>query len=214
MRFTTSTLSLLASSLIGLSSAVALAAPPQTVSEALQARRSEKWPTFGAMADVGVPDGMIASLVVRPWKWVRAYGGGGTNTVAKGWRGGLSLLPFGAGPSLSAEYGSYAEGNANGLVGRLVQGGWEGSAILDKVGYDYANLHVGLDFGGRYFTFFIHGGISRVWSTVHNMDSATHSNTSNSNSNVTGSTQIVVNKDPTIVATGSSLKIGLIIFLL
>jgi len=211
MRFTASTFALLASSLIGLSS-TALAAPPQTVSEALQARKTEVWPTFGAMADVGVPDGMNASLVVRPWKWVRAYGGGGSNTVAKGWRGGLSLLPFGAGPSLSAEYGSYAEGNANGLVGRLVQGNFEGSAILDKVGYDYTNLHVGLDFGGRYFTFFIHGGVSRVWSTVHNMDSAIHNGSGNSN--VTGSTQVVVNKDPTLVATGSSLKIGLIIFLL
>jgi hypothetical protein len=213
MRFTASTFALLASGLIGLSSPLALAAP-QTVADALQAQRVQKWPILGAMADIGVPDGLNASLVVRPWKWVRAYGGGGSNTVAKGWRAGLTLLPFGAGPSLSAEYGSYGEGNANGLVARLVQGNFQGSSMLDKVGYDYANAHVGLDFGGRYVTFFIHGGISRVWSTVHAMDSVIRNSASNTNPNVTGSTQVVVNKDPTIVATGSSLKLGLIIFLL
>jgi hypothetical protein len=74
------------------------------------------------MADVGVPDGAIGSLVVRPWQWFRAYGGGGSNSVSKGWRGGFSLVPFGAGPSVSLEYGHYNDGDANGLVRRMVSG--------------------------------------------------------------------------------------------
>lgn len=187
---------------------------PRTVEEALAARQAERWPKFGVMADAGIPDGANASLVVRPRKWIRGYGGGGTNTIAKGWRAGLSYVPFGSGPSLSLEYGGYAEGNANGLVGRLVQGSWESNAILERIGYHYANAHVGLDFGGKYFMFFIHGGISRVWSTVHNMDTVIRNNATVTDPYVTGSTQVSVRQDPTIKATGSSLKVGLIVFLL
>jgi hypothetical protein len=189
-------------------------AAPGTVAEALAARQAERWPMWGVMADAGIPDGANASLVVRPRKWIRGYGGGGTNTVAKGWRAGLSYVPFGSGPSLSMEYGSYSEGNANGLVGRLVQGSWESNAILERIGYHYANAHVGLDFGGKHFMFFVHGGISRVWSTVHNMDTVIRNNATITDPYVTGSTQVSVRQDPTIKATGSSLKVGFIVFLL
>jgi hypothetical protein len=212
MRFTAFSLSLVGAWVLG-GVQVASATEPRTVEQALAARSAEKWPMFGVMADAGIPDGANASLVVRPWHWLRGYAGGGTNSIARGWRTGASLLPFGAGPSLSVEYGHYGEGNANGLVGHLVQGGWEGSPILDRVGYDYANAHVGLDFGGKYFVFFIHGGISRVVTTVHNMDAAI-SNGTKSNPSVTGSTTVVVNQDPTLKVVGSSLKIGLILFLL
>jgi hypothetical protein len=41
-------------------------------------------PRFGVMADAGVPDGANASLVVRPFAWVRAHGGGGTNMIWTG----------------------------------------------------------------------------------------------------------------------------------
>lgn len=187
---------------------------PNTVAQALAARQAERWPILGVMTDVGIPDGVNASLVVRPRKWIRGYAGGGTNTVAKGWRAGLSYIPFGSGPSCSMEYGSFAEGNANGIVGRLAGDTWESNAILERIGYRYANAHVGLDFGGKHFMFFVHGGISRVWSTVHNMDAVIRNNAKVTDPYVTGSTQVSVRQDPTIKATGSSLKVGLIVFLL
>ena len=176
------------------------------VEAALQVKRAEHWPVVGVMADVGLPDGAIGSLVVRPWQWFRAYAGGGSNSVSKGWRGGFSLLPFGAGPSLSLEYGHYADGDANGLVRRMVSGEFKGSSLLDKVGYDYANAHVGLDFGGKNVIFHVHGGVSRVWAQLHGVNDALGSSGS--------STVVSVSQDPKITVTGSSLKIGLIVFLM
>jgi hypothetical protein len=186
--------------------AAARAEEPTTVEAALQARQAERWPLVGAMVDVGVPDGLIGSLVVRPWKWVRAYGGGGSNSVSKGWRGGLALIPFGSGPSLSVEYGSYGQGDANGLVRSVAGGDWSGSPLLSKLEYDYVNAHAGLEFGGKHFTFFVHGGVSRVWAKLH---------TSGAVLTDTGSDTVVqVNQDPKLKAFGSSLKVGLILFLL
>jgi hypothetical protein len=187
----------------------ACADEPATVAEALRARKAESWPHLGLMADAGIPDGAIASLVVRPWQWFRAYGGGGSNSVSRGWRGGLSLIPFGAGPSVSLEYGHYNDGDANGMVRRLVGGQFGGSPLLSQVGYDYANAHAGLDFGGKRVVFFVHGGVSMVWAQIHNVNGALQSSTSS------GSTTVVqVGQDPKVKAVGSSLKVGLIVFLL
>jgi hypothetical protein len=202
MRFT--------SFIVGVVGVAAVAAPvsaraeePQTIEAALQAQRSETWPRLGLMADAGVPDGAIGSLVIRPWQWFRVYGGGGSNSVSRGWRGGLSLVPFGAGPSVSVEYGHYSDGNANGLVRRLAGGDFGGSPMLDKIGYDYFNAHAGLDFGGKNVIFFIHGGISKVWAQIHNLNQATNSS---------GSTTVEVSQDPKVTVVGSSIKVGLIIF--
>ncbi len=197
---------------LGMVSVVLLVAPsiaradePPTVEAALEAQQAEKWPRIGLMLDAGIPDGAIGSLVVRPWKWVRAYAGGGSNSVSAGWRGGLSLLPFGAGPSISVEYGHYADGDANGLVRHLVSGEFNGSPLLNRIGYDYANAQLGLDFGGRRVIFYIHGGISKVWAEIHNLNQAVNNN---------GSTTVEVTSDPKVTVVGSSLKIGLIIFLI
>lgn len=175
------------------------------VAAALQARQAESWPVLGAMVDAGVPDGLIGSVVVRPWKWVRVYGGGGSNSVSTGWRGGLGLIPFGAGPCAAVEYGSYSPGDANGLVRSLTGGDFGGSPLLEKLGYQYANAHVGLEFGGKRFTFFVHGGVSQVWAQLHSAGTLSG----------TGSQTVVqVNSEPRIRAFGSSLKVGLILFLL
>ena len=196
--------------LLGLAAAAAparvFAQDHETVEAALQASHKERWPVIGVMADVGVPDGAIGSLVVRPWQWFRVYGGGGTNSVSKGWRGGLSLIPFGAGPSLSFEYGHYSDGNANTLVRHLVSGQFSGSPLLDKVGYDYVNAHVGLDFGGKRIIFFVHGGVSMLWAQLHNVNDALQ--------NTSSTTVVRVNQDPKVKAFGSSLKVGLVIFLM
>lgn len=191
---------------------VALVAPlttradEPTVEAALAARQAERWPLLGAMVDVGVPDGLIGSLVVRPWKWVRAYGGGGSNSVSTGWRGGFALLPFGAGPCAALEYGRYSAGDANGLVRRMTGGSFEGSSLLDQLEYQYANAHLGLEFGGKRFTFFVHGGVSQVWAQLRE---------SGGTLSGTGADTVVrVSSDPRIKAFGSSLKIGLILFVL
>lgn len=202
--------SILMAALVGLLGVLApvsgQAGEPTTVEAALQQRQAERWPILGAMVDVGVPDGLIASLVVRPWKWFRVEGGGGSNSVSKGWRGGLSLIPFGSGPALSLEYGHYGQGDANGLVRSMAGGSFSGSPLLEKLEYDYANAHVGLEFGGKYFTFFVHGGVSMVWAQLHSAG-GTLANTGTD-------TIVQVSGDPKIKAFGSSLKVGLIVFVL
>jgi hypothetical protein len=189
-----------------LAPAQAQAEEPVTVEAALKARQAERWPLVGAMVDVGVPDGLIGSLVVRPLLWVRVYGGGGSNSVSKGWRTGLALIPFGSGPSLSLEYGSYAQGDANGLVRSMAGGQFAGSPLLEKLEYQYANAHAGLEFGGKHFTFFVHGGVSMVWAQLRG-GGGTLANTGTD-------TVVQISSDPKIKAFGSSLKVGLIVFML
>jgi hypothetical protein len=186
--------------------AIAHAGEPMTVGAALATRQAETWPRLGVMMDVGVPDGLIGSLVVRPVKWARLYGGGGSNSVSKGWRGGLALIPFGSGPAVAVEYGSYAPGNANGLVRSMTGGSFSGSPLLDKLEYSYANAHAGLEFGGKYFTFFVHGGVSMVWAQLKG-GGGTLADTGTD-------TVVQISSDPRIKAFGSSLKVGLIVFML
>jgi hypothetical protein len=178
------------------------AAPPSPV----------RLPIFGLMADVGVPDGLIGSLTVRPWSWVRLAGGGGTNGISSGWRTGITLLPFAAGPSASFEYGRYQEGNANPLAKKIIGSSFNGSPLLDRVGYEYMNLHLGLDFGSRRFVFFLHGGVSFLWGTIHNVDVAIRDATAHA-STASGTTEVVVGKDPSVKAVGSSVKLGFIVYI-
>jgi hypothetical protein len=169
-------------------------------------------PIFGLMADVGVPDGLIGSLAIRPLSWVRVSAGGGTNGISRGWRTGITLLPFAAGPSASFEYGRYQSGNANPLAEKVIGGGFDGSPLLERVGYDYMNAHLGLDFGSRRVVFFLHGGVTVVRGQVHNVDAAIRNSTASS-TDANGTTEVVVRQDPTVKAVGSSVKLGLIVYI-
>jgi hypothetical protein len=164
----------------------------------------KRLPIFGVMADVGVPDGLIGSLSIRPRKWVRFSAGGGTNSISYGWRTGVTLLPFGHGPSASLEYGGYQDGNANAVAKKLMGGGFNGSPVLERVGYQYLNAHLGLDFGSRRFVFFIHGGVSMLRGQIHNLDAAL------AGAGATGTTEVLVRQDPNAKAVGPSVKLGFI----
>jgi len=168
----------------------------------------KRLPTFGAMVDVGVPDGLIASLAIRPWRWLRLSVGGGSNGFGWGWRTGISLLPFGAGPSASFEYGRYQDGDANSLAKRV---GFGSSPLLERVGYEYVNAHLGLDFGSRRFVFFVHGGITMLRGQIHNSNASLPA-PSTSDTSASGTTQVVVPQDPTARAAGPSVKLGLIVY--
>ena len=173
---------------------------------------SERLPIFGLMADVGVPDGFIGSLAIRPWSWLRLAGGGGTNTISRGWRIGLTLLPFAAGPTATFEYGRYTEGDANPLAKKFIGGNFDGSPLLERVGYEYMNGHLGLDFGSRRVVFFVHGGMTLLYSRIHNVDTAVRESTGNT-TGTTGATKVVVGEDPKVKAFGSSVKLGLIVYI-
>ena len=122
----------------------------------------------GVMADVGLPDGAMASLVYRPISALRVHAGIGHNYVSKGVRGGLTFVPFRTWltPTLSVDYGRYFEGDANPLARMLSGDASYSSPYLEHVGYDYANGHIGIQFGRERATFYIAGGVTRVTSDV------------------------------------------------
>ena len=182
------------------------AAVQQSVPEA--PARPKRLPLFGVMVDVGVPDGLIGSLTIRPQKWVRVSAGGGSNGISSGWRTGITLLPFGAGPSASFEYGGYQDGDANALAKTF---GLGSSPVLQRVGYQYMNAHLGLDFGTRRFVFFIHGGVTMLRGQIHNLDTLIPSAPAGYAS-ATGTTEVTVRRDPNAKAVGPSLKLGLIVY--
>ncbi|MBC8133350.1 MAG: hypothetical protein H7X95_10255, partial [Deltaproteobacteria bacterium] len=141
------------------------------VSDAPLVKRVEKpLPRFGLMFGAGVPDGASASVAYRPFSWLRTEAGGSYNMISKGVRGGVSIIPFGKGPSATLEAGHYFDGNANGIARNIAGGGFQNNAVLQRIGYDFVNAHLGLDFGVRRVVFFIHGGMSFVRATVHNLN--------------------------------------------
>jgi hypothetical protein len=181
----------------------------ESLSSATAVVTPEREPLFGVMMDAGVPDGANASLVFRPLSWLRAHGGGGTNVVSRGVRIGATLLPFGGGPSATFEAGHYFEGDANGLAQRFAGVAFS-SPLLERVGYDYANAHLGLDFGSHRAVFYIHGGMSYIRATIHNVDSAVASEASANGANAGADASIKT--DQVVKGWVPSAKLGLIVY--
>jgi hypothetical protein len=177
------------------------------------APRSLPW--LGIMADVGVPDGMQGSLVLRPWRALRASVGGGYNMISKGVRVGVTLLPFGRGPSGTLEVGRYFEGNGNAAAAQFLGAGVSDSFLgpaFQRVGYDFVNAHLGLDFGYKRATFYIHGGMSYVEGKVHNIDQVINHTTPMINGQDANGLEISVPQGATVKYIGPSGKIGLIVY--
>jgi hypothetical protein len=137
------------------------------------AAAAETLPSVGVMADAGLPDGAMASIVYRPFNALRLHAGVGNNAISTGVRAGFTLVPFKSvvTPTLSFDYGHYPEGDANPIVERFF--GDEYSAeMLEHIGYDFANAHLGFAFGRKRATFYVQGGMSRTTATLHD-DSTT-----------------------------------------
>lgn len=181
--------------------AVVLSSAPAPVAESAP----RTLPIWGVMLGAGVPDGATGTAVFRPYSWLRAEAGGAYNMISKGVLAGVSVLPFGAGPSATLEGGHYFDGNANGIARTFAGAGFHDSALLQRVGYDFVNAHLGLDFGTRRVVFFIHGGMSYVGARVHNATEAVGS--------TSGSTTVSFNQDPSIRIFTPSAKLGLIFYI-
>ena len=167
-------------------------------------------PFLGLMVDAGVPDGAMASVAYRPFGWLRVQGGAGTNSISPGVRIGASLVPFGIGPSLTLEGGHYFEGNANKLARSLSGADYEDMMLLDRIGYDFANAHLGLELGGESVVFYVHGGVSYVRTKVHNVGDLFTESMSGTDTTAT----VSINRDPTVVGMVPSMKLGLAVFFL
>jgi hypothetical protein len=174
----------------------------------LEERVSKPLAALGLAVDGGIPDGATVSAIYRPFSWVRGELGMGYNMISKGARAGLTLLPFGAGPSATLEAGHFFEGDANGFARSIAGAGFKDSAMLQRVGYDFANAHLGLDFGTRRVVFFIHGGMSYIRAQVHNVNEQLSSSMSS-----TSGTTVSFNQDPTVRVVAPSAKLGFIFYI-
>ncbi|MGE3543287.1 MAG: hypothetical protein AB7L28_05125 [Kofleriaceae bacterium] len=162
---------------------------------------------FGVMADVGVPDGATVSVVARPLLPLRLHLGVSHNGISPGVRAGATVVPFSTWftPSLSVDYGHYTEGDAN-PIARMVSGDDSfASPLLERVGYDYANAHVGIELGRTWMTFYIHAGMSRVMADVHELDAAAADHAD-------AQTTISFPKDPRLEITTISARLGWIVY--
>jgi hypothetical protein len=164
-------------------------------------------PMLGLAFGAGLPDGATASAVFRPFSFVRTEAGLSYNMISKGVRAGVTLLPFGSGPSASLEAGHYFNGDANGFARSIAGASFHDSAILQQVGYNYVNAHLGLDFGTRRVVFFLHGGMSYISASVHNVNEQISGASSGS------STTVSFAQDPTVRVVTPSAKLGFIFYI-
>jgi hypothetical protein len=203
---------LAALALLSLGSA-AQAAGVDAARRAAPAEERDKPPfVLGLMLDAGVPDGANGALVLAPARWLRLHAGGGTNTVSAGFRGGFTVVPFGAGPSLSVELGHYRDGNANSLVRKFAGTDAWLTPLFERLGYTYGNLQLGLELGHGPVQFFIHAGMSYVHATIHNANAALGSRADPDGTRDDGTT-VTIRQDPTVRVISPSAKLGMVVYL-
>ena len=120
-------------------------------------------PKLGVLVDAGFPDGIGASVLVAPARGVRLQLGGLTNGLASGVRFGLTLylLPSffeAVRPGVVLETG-WAFDNRAAWAARLVPDA-EAAAVLASTTARFASAQVGLEFGSRYFSLVLRGGVA------------------------------------------------------
>ena len=201
------------SGLLAVPSTPARAQQGEVSSAPLERRVEKPVPRFGMMLGAGVPDGATGSVVYRPFSWLRTEAGGSYNMISKGVRGGVTLIPFGMGPSASLEAGHYFDGNANGFARNIAGGGFQDNAVLQRIGYDFVNAHLGLDFGFRRVVFFIHGGMSYVHASVHDLNAQISNGMSSSAGMGSSGTTVSINQDPIVRIFTPSAKLGLVFYI-
>ena len=188
----------------------AWAKPPSSepASEEPQVEARPRLKQLGLALQAGVPDAATASVVYRPWQWLRLHAGPGYNMVGFSAQGGVALIPFGWGPSLTLEGGHFFDANANKFARKMAGPSYTDIAVLNRFGYDYANAHLGLELGKETFTFFIHGGMSYFGMAVKDVDTALQSATQKSMS----TTEVHVGAPIKVHAFVPSMKLGFMVY--
>jgi hypothetical protein len=197
---------------MGLGQAFAASDPREPVASRTAPRPVDagRLPAVGLGADAGIPDGLMASLVLRPTDYLRLQVGAGSNTASPGFRGGVSLLPFASGPSFTLEAGHYMSGDAGGLVQTVFGGLGKFATYVGKVNYTFINAHAGLDLGYRDFTFFLHGGVTHLRATLSDVIVPADAT---ARAGAPTSTTLTFTEDPVVRMWTPSVKLGVIFYL-
>jgi hypothetical protein len=115
----------------------------------------------GLKLDAGGPDGLGASVLLRPASFLRFEVGGTTDLAAPGVRAGIAIsVPWYVSPALCVEAGHQWPGDLNKVVASI-SGSDPRLALLKRFSYSYANLHAGLELGNpNWLMLTFHAGYS------------------------------------------------------
>lgn len=143
------------------------AAPPLVTAEGValddKGNKPSSTPFLGVQVDVGAPDGIGASLVVTPWRYLRLSVGGLSNGVGAGARAGLTLVAFPNSafrPLLGVDGGYVFGGQAAWLPGLISDANLRN--VISGVSVGFGNAHVGFELGSKYVAFTLRAGLSYV----------------------------------------------------
>ena len=117
---------------------------------------------LGLQIDAGAPGLGGATVLFRPWWWVRFNAGLAYDYVGYGVRGGVSFVPWhwAITPSLNLDYGHYLSGDATRFSSSA---GPAERELLRNATYDFATAQIGLELGSqRWFSFYLRGGFAYV----------------------------------------------------
>lgn len=161
---------------------------------------------FGALLDVGVPDGVGISALYSPWYFVRAHAGVMSLWYATGIRAGITLTPFDywINPTLSGEYGHFFRSDLTSLIPSNADKFLK--AAVSAVSADYFSAHLGLEFGRpQHFQFYVRGGISTLTTDLPNFATKFRQLSTNPNLEVS---------NPSLHAVTPSAKLGFLLYFL
>lgn len=145
----------------------------------------------------------------RPLDWLRLHVALGTNAVSLGYRGGVSVIPWDIGPSLTVQAGQYIEGNANPLASKLAGAEYRDSATARRLGYRFASARVGVELGQKRFTFYLHGGVTYLRTPLHDVEDVLARDTSGIEQGV----RVTLDQDPTLSLWIPSVNLGFLVYL-
>jgi hypothetical protein len=157
---------------------------------------------LGVASDIGIPDGLNVGLVVAPVDWMRLGASIGTNSASLDYRGGLSLIPMGWGPSFSLEVGHCNLAATTSLIRKIFSISSWVQSYVQQLGYTYVNAHVGFDYRFTGLTLFVHGGYTYISGTIRAPDSIVVDSST--------STTVTLAQDGNVHAYTLSAKVGLI----
>jgi hypothetical protein len=160
---------------------------------------------FGLGLDVGAPDGVYANLALVPADWLRLQAALGTNTASLAYRGGVSFIPVGWGPSFTAEVGHCNLAPTNSVIREIFAAPQWVGPYVQELGYTYGNAHLGFDWVAGRVTLFLHAGYSYILGTVHAPNAVVVDKTNN--------TTVTIAEDGKVTASTLSAKLGLVIML-
>jgi hypothetical protein len=157
---------------------------------------------LGVLSDVGMPDGLNLGLVLAPADWMRFVAAIGSNSASLDYRGGLSLVPMGWGPSFTVEVGHCNTAPTTSLIRTFFTVPSWMQQYVQQLGYTYVNAHVGFDYRLGGFTLFVHGGVAYLSGTLRSPASVVVDSKTN--------TSIVIAQDGSVTAYTLSGKVGLL----